>query len=63
MIVATGERTGTQIVTTPDVPTALERARSLLPPNGLVVVTGSIYVVGEAMERIQNSKFKIQNSK
>lgn len=58
-----GERTGTQIVTTPDVPAALERARSLLPPNGLVVVTGSIYVVGEAMEQINSSKLKVQNSK
>jgi dihydrofolate synthase/folylpolyglutamate synthase len=35
-----------------DVPTALERARSLGGAQGLVVVTGSIYIVGEAMRAL-----------
>ena len=51
-----GERTGTQIIMTPDVPTALERARALLPTDGLIVVTGSIYVVGEAIQEMRNAK-------
>jgi dihydrofolate synthase / folylpolyglutamate synthase len=33
----------------PDVPSALTEARRLAGPNGLVVITGSIYIVGEAM--------------
>jgi dihydrofolate synthase/folylpolyglutamate synthase len=32
-----------------DVPSALEEARRMVLPRGLVVVTGSIYIVGEAM--------------
>jgi dihydrofolate synthase / folylpolyglutamate synthase len=35
-----------------DVPAALERARILAGPNGVVVVTGSIYIVGEAMQAL-----------
>jgi dihydrofolate synthase/folylpolyglutamate synthase len=37
---------------TPDVASALRRARCLLGPRGLVVVTGSIYIVGEAMREL-----------
>src|SRR2546429_2695747 len=36
-----------------DVPAALERARISAGPNGGVVVTGSIYVVGEAMQALR----------
>ncbi|GGA71439.1 dihydrofolate synthase [Edaphobacter acidisoli] len=32
---------------TPDVAAALERARELTPSNGLILVTGSVYLVGE----------------
>jgi dihydrofolate synthase / folylpolyglutamate synthase len=32
-----------------DVPSALERAREIVAKDGVVVITGSIYVVGEAM--------------
>jgi dihydrofolate synthase / folylpolyglutamate synthase len=32
-----------------DVPSALERAREIVTKDGVVVITGSIYVVGEAM--------------
>jgi dihydrofolate synthase/folylpolyglutamate synthase len=50
-IVAFAERTGAEILTTPDVKTALERAFSeAKTENSLIVVTGSMYVVGEAME-------------
>ncbi len=35
-----------------DVNQALQRAREITPANGLVVVTGSIYIVGEAMRAL-----------
>ena len=42
-------RTGTDIEDAIDVAAALDRARSLAGPRGVVVITGSIYIVGEAM--------------
>jgi dihydrofolate synthase/folylpolyglutamate synthase len=42
-------RTATDIEEAIDVASALERARSLAGPAGIVVITGSIYIVGEAM--------------
>jgi dihydrofolate synthase/folylpolyglutamate synthase len=42
-------RTGTDIEDAIDVGAALDRARSLAGPRGVVVITGSIYIVGEAM--------------
>src|SRR5450755_189173 len=42
-------RASVEIESAPDVLSALERARTQAGPQGLVVVTGSIYVVGEAM--------------
>jgi dihydrofolate synthase/folylpolyglutamate synthase len=45
-------RTHTEIELSEDVPAALERARTLAPPDGIVVVTGSIYVVGEAIHAL-----------
>jgi dihydrofolate synthase/folylpolyglutamate synthase len=47
-------RTGAEIVLSPDVASALERARELAGTDGVVVVTGSIYVVGEAMRTLRN---------
>jgi dihydrofolate synthase/folylpolyglutamate synthase len=44
---------GTEIVTAADVPAALVRAQALTPRDGLVVVTGSIYIVGEALELLR----------
>ena len=44
-----GSRTGTEIETVPEVGAALERARSVSGLEAVVVVTGSIYLVGEAM--------------
>jgi dihydrofolate synthase/folylpolyglutamate synthase len=43
---------GTDIEVSEDVASALERARALAGPHGLVVVTGSIYIVGEAMRTL-----------
>jgi dihydrofolate synthase/folylpolyglutamate synthase len=45
-------RTSTSIEGAPDVAAALEQAKGLAGPRGLVVVTGSIYIVGEAMSHL-----------
>jgi dihydrofolate synthase/folylpolyglutamate synthase len=42
-------RTATDIEDADNVASALDRARALADPQGVVVVTGSIYIVGEAM--------------
>jgi dihydrofolate synthase/folylpolyglutamate synthase len=46
-------RTSTEIEAAPDVASALERASVLAGPRGVVVITGSIYIVGEAMRLLQ----------
>jgi len=46
-------RVSTGIEDALDVPAAIERARALAGPQGLVVITGSMYVVGEAMRALQ----------
>lgn len=43
-------RTATEIEFAPDVPSAIRRACAVTGNDGVVVVTGSIYVVGEAMQ-------------
>ena len=43
---------GTDMEEAEDVASALDRARKVAGPSGLVVVTGSIYVVGEAMRML-----------
>jgi dihydrofolate synthase/folylpolyglutamate synthase len=43
-------RTGTEIECIMAVPAAMERGRQAALPDGLMVVTGSIYLVGEAMQ-------------
>jgi dihydrofolate synthase/folylpolyglutamate synthase len=43
------QRTGTPLHAEPTVAAALARARALSKPHGLIVVTGSIFLVGEAM--------------
>jgi dihydrofolate synthase / folylpolyglutamate synthase len=45
-------RTGSEIILCRDVESALERASGLAGVDGVVVVTGSIYVVGEAMRAL-----------
>jgi dihydrofolate synthase/folylpolyglutamate synthase len=45
-------RTSADIVPTADVPSALQKARELTGADGVIVITGSIYVVGEAMHEL-----------
>jgi dihydrofolate synthase/folylpolyglutamate synthase len=45
-----GSRTGTEIEPVPEVEHAMERARKYARPETVIVVTGSIYLVGEAMQ-------------
>jgi dihydrofolate synthase/folylpolyglutamate synthase len=47
-----GARTGVEIETIDDVQSAVERARELSDAGTIVVITGSIYLVGEVMSRI-----------
>jgi dihydrofolate synthase/folylpolyglutamate synthase len=49
----TGSRTGAEIERVADVRMALERARECAGPKALIVVTGSIYLVGEVMSLLQ----------
>lgn len=44
--------TGADVLCASGVPAALAQARALAGPQGLVVVTGSIYIVGEAMREM-----------
>jgi dihydrofolate synthase/folylpolyglutamate synthase len=46
-------RTGADIILEPTVEAALGRARQLTRPDGVIVVTGSIYVVGEALQLLE----------
>ena len=48
-IVEFAQQTGTEVVTADTVKTAIERAQALAGSNGVVVITGSIYIVGEAL--------------
>jgi dihydrofolate synthase/folylpolyglutamate synthase len=50
-----GSRTGADILLEPSVPAALEKAAALVGPGGLVVVTGSIYVVGETLNQLHTA--------
>jgi dihydrofolate synthase/folylpolyglutamate synthase len=45
-------RTSTEIEDATDVASALARASALAGPRGVVVITGSIYIVGEAMRQL-----------
>jgi dihydrofolate synthase/folylpolyglutamate synthase len=47
-----GKRTAVEIEAVGEVREALERAREIAAPGVLVVVTGSIYLVGEAMQAL-----------
>jgi dihydrofolate synthase/folylpolyglutamate synthase len=48
-----GIRTGAEIELAPDVSAALGCARASAGPDSIIVVTGSIYLVGEAMQLLQ----------
>ena len=45
-------RTHAEIETAADMPSAITRARALAGEDGIVVITGSIYIVGEAMRAL-----------
>src|SRR5580704_9286370 len=45
-----GSRTGTSMVAEQTVAAALARAAELTPPNAVIVVTGSIFLVGDTMK-------------
>jgi dihydrofolate synthase/folylpolyglutamate synthase len=45
-------RVAAEIEEAPDLPQGLDRARVLAGSDGVIVVTGSIYIVGEAMRRL-----------
>ena len=47
-----GARTGGEIETVAEIEGALERARTGARPGSVIVVTGSIYLVGEAMQAL-----------
>jgi dihydrofolate synthase/folylpolyglutamate synthase len=49
-ILQAGERTGAEIEPVSEVTVALERARRLAGGEAVIVITGSIYLVGEAMQ-------------
>jgi dihydrofolate synthase/folylpolyglutamate synthase len=57
-IVELGRPTQTPIVEEPSVAAALERARVVAGVEGVVVITGSIYVVGEALRIFAQSKIQ-----
>jgi len=48
-IAALGARAQTQILQAESVREALEQARTLAGSKGVIVITGSIYIVGEAL--------------
>jgi dihydrofolate synthase/folylpolyglutamate synthase len=50
-----GKRTGAEIELATDIVTALECARGSAEADSVIVVTGSIYLVGEAMQLLQVS--------
>jgi dihydrofolate synthase/folylpolyglutamate synthase len=45
-------RTGAELECAPDVSCAISKARAAAGAQGIVVVTGSIYIVGEAMRAL-----------
>ncbi len=48
-------RASADIIPAADVPEALARARDLAGRDGLIVVTGSIYIVGEALQLLEQT--------
>ncbi len=51
-LVQAASRTGAEMYTEDTVAAALRKAHELTKPDGLIVVTGSIFLVGEAMEEM-----------
>ena len=51
---AAAARTGAQVLAEPEVAAALARARSLAGERGIVVICGSIYLIGEALQLLSS---------
>jgi dihydrofolate synthase/folylpolyglutamate synthase len=51
---AAASRAGVEVLCEPAVAAALARARSLAAERGIVVICGSIYLIGEALELLQS---------
>ena len=51
-LLAAAATTGSEVVAAKEAVGALERALQLTPVNGLVVVTGSVYLVGQLRPRL-----------
>jgi len=47
-----GQQVGAEVVESPTVAAAIRHAADLTPADGVIVVTGSIFVVGEAMQAL-----------
>ena len=45
--------TGAEVICEPQIAAALQMARAITPANGLVVVTGSIYLVGAVLDLVE----------
>ena len=52
-IAEAGARSGAEVERAATVREALQRAKEITSPEGVIVVTGSIYVVGEALRELQ----------
>jgi len=48
-------RTGIELDTASDVASAIDLARTISRPGAIIVITGSIYLVGEAMRLLETS--------
>jgi dihydrofolate synthase/folylpolyglutamate synthase len=49
---AAAVRTSVEIIDAENVPAAISKAKQLTDVVGLIVITGSIYIVGEAMRQL-----------
>jgi dihydrofolate synthase / folylpolyglutamate synthase len=55
-LLAAARTTGSEVESAPDAVSALERALLITPANGLVVVTGSVYLVGQVRPLLMDSR-------
>jgi dihydrofolate synthase/folylpolyglutamate synthase len=51
-----------EVITEPNVAAAIDRARAVTPKNGVIVVTGSIYIVGDAFGQLTTAKSRVAPS-
>jgi dihydrofolate synthase/folylpolyglutamate synthase len=56
------QRTQSEIIEETDVPSAIERAYRLAGSDGVVVITGSIYLVGEAMDLLSRTNAQVRST-